>query len=90
MSQSYYDLNQKVHDEMQRYAKESPDVMESFMNLHKSNAREGALSTKMKELMALSIGICVRCDGCIAFHVNDALKAGATRDEIVEIGRAHV
>ena len=30
-----------------------------------------------------SIGICVRCDGCIAFHVNDALEAGATCEEIL-------
>lgn len=81
---SYYELDEQVRKQMQRYAKESPDVMESFMNLHKSNAKDGALSTKVKELMALSIGICVRCDGCIAFHVNDALEAGATREEIVE------
>jgi AhpD family alkylhydroperoxidase len=84
MAQSYDELYQEVHDLMQKYSKESPDVMDAFMKLHKSNATDGALSTKVKELMALSIGICVRCDGCIAFHVHDALEAGATRDEIVE------
>lgn len=26
----------------------------------------------------------MRCDGCIAFHVHDAVKAGASRKEIVE------
>lgn len=84
MVESYYDLNEEVHEKMQKYAKESPDVMQSFMDLHKSNAKDGALSKKVKELMALSVGICVRCDGCIAFHVHDALEAGASRDEIVE------
>lgn len=39
---------------------------------------------KAKELMALSIAVCVRCDGCIAYHVHDALEAGASRDEIAE------
>ena len=39
---------------------------------------------KIKELIALAIGITVRCDGCIAFHVHDVVKAGATHDEIVE------
>jgi AhpD family alkylhydroperoxidase len=34
--------------------------------------------------MALSIAIAVRCEGCIAFHVHDAIAAGATRQEIVE------
>ena len=35
-------------------------------------------------LIALSIAVVVRCGGCIAFHVHDAIKAGATRDEIIE------
>lgn len=32
----------------------------------------------------MRVAICVRCDGCIAFHVPDAIKAGATYEEIVE------
>jgi AhpD family alkylhydroperoxidase len=54
------------------------------MKLHKTGSTDGALSAKVKELIALAIGIAVRCDGCIAFHVHDALKAGATHDEIVD------
>lgn len=42
------------------------------------------MSAKVKELLALAIAVTVRCDGCIAFHVQDALRAGATREEIVE------
>jgi len=45
---------------------------------------EGALDAKTKELMALAIAVAVRCDGCIAFHVHDAVDAGATADEIAE------
>jgi AhpD family alkylhydroperoxidase len=44
----------------------------------------GALDTKSKELIALGIAIAVHCDGCIDFHVHDALAAGATRPEILE------
>jgi AhpD family alkylhydroperoxidase len=33
---------------------------------------------------AANDSIAARCDGCIAYHVHDALKAGATRKEIVE------
>lgn len=32
----------------------------------------------------MAIAIAMRCDGCIAFHVRDAIKAGATRDEVLE------
>ncbi|NBD94914.1 MAG: carboxymuconolactone decarboxylase family protein [Gammaproteobacteria bacterium] len=58
--------------------------MAAFGQLHKTNASDGALSAKTKELIALGIAITVRCDGCIAFHVHDAIQAGASRAEIVE------
>ena len=32
----------------------------------------------------MSIGIALRCNGCIAFHVHDALDAGANRQEVLE------
>ena len=69
---------------MAKYGKEKPDVMAGFMQLHKAGSSDGALSSKVKELIALAIGITVRCDGCIAFHVHDSLKAGATHEEIVD------
>ncbi|MBZ0300131.1 MAG: carboxymuconolactone decarboxylase family protein [Anaerolineae bacterium] len=58
--------------------------MGAFMQLHHAGASDGALSSQCKELIALGIAIAVHCDGCIAFHVHDALQAGATRDEITE------
>jgi AhpD family alkylhydroperoxidase len=44
----------------------------------------GALDTKTKELLASGISLVQRCDYCIAHHVYMALKAGATRDELME------
>ena len=84
MNGSYPEINAKVHSLMGQCCKESPDVMQAFMDMHKASSTDGALSTKVKELIALAIGITVRCDGCIAFHVSDALKAGAAHAEIVE------
>ena len=63
---------------------EIPEVMAGFGSLHSSAVVEGALDTKSKELIALGIAIAVHCDGCIAFHVHDALNAGATREETME------
>jgi AhpD family alkylhydroperoxidase len=42
------------------------------------------LETKTKELIALGIAITARCEGCIAYHVHDAMKAGANKEEIIE------
>ncbi len=61
-----------------------PATMKAFGDLHNASIAKGALTTKTKELIALGIAITVRCDGCIAFHVKDALKAGANSEEIME------
>lgn len=69
---------------MGELGKDIPQTMKSFQGLHHAATDDGAVDIKTKELIALAIAIAVRCDGCIAFHVNDALKAGATRQEIAE------
>ncbi len=69
---------------MGKLGEEIPGPMGGFSRLHKTAVTNGALSGKVKELISLGISITVRCDGCIAFHVHDALKAGANRQEIME------
>lgn len=64
--------------------KQAPEAMAAFGKLHESAMKPGALDAKTKELIALGIGIASRCDGCIAFHVHEALANGATRQDIVE------
>jgi len=61
-----------------------PATLKGFNDLHKASIADGSLPSKTKELIALGIAITVRCDGCIAFHVHDALTAGATSEEIME------
>ena len=73
-----------IQGRMETFGTALPDVMGAFGTLHETATADGALTHKTKELIALAIGIAVHCDGCIAFHVHDALEAGATRDEIVE------
>lgn len=61
-----------------------PEVMQGFGALHQASLKSGALDGKTKELIALGIAITVRCDGCISYHVHDALQAGASKEEIAE------
>jgi AhpD family alkylhydroperoxidase len=82
MVHSYTELNKRVHERMKEYAIESPDVMKGFLELHNESMSDGALPRKVKELIALGIAICIRCDGCIAYHIHDALDAGASHKEI--------
>ncbi len=69
---------------MGQMGKEVPETMRAFADLHKATVSDGILDAKTKELIALAIAVNVRCDGCIAFHIHDALQAGANRDEIME------
>jgi AhpD family alkylhydroperoxidase len=62
----------------------SPDVMRAFSGMAQAALAPKALDTKTKELIALAIGVAVRCDDCVAFHAKAALEQGATREEIAE------
>lgn len=62
----------------------APDVMKAFSGIAQAALAPKALDVKTKELIALAIGVAVRCDDCIAFHMKAAIDAGATKDEVVE------
>jgi AhpD family alkylhydroperoxidase len=62
----------------------APDVMRNFSAVAQSALKPEALDTKTKELIALAIGVAIRCDDCIAFHAKAAVNQGATREEVLE------
>jgi AhpD family alkylhydroperoxidase len=62
----------------------APGPMSGFARTHAGAVTPGALDRHVKELMALAIAICVHCQGCIGYHVHDALDAGATREQVIE------
>ncbi|PWC41701.1 carboxymuconolactone decarboxylase family protein [Azospirillum sp. TSO22-1] len=62
----------------------APDVMKGFSAIAQAALKANALDTKTKELIALAIGVATRCDGCIAFHAEAAVKLGASREEVLE------
>jgi AhpD family alkylhydroperoxidase len=61
-----------------------PDLIKGFSALHQAAMKPGTLTTLEKELIALGIGLAVRCENCIYSHVQAALNAGATREQILE------
>jgi AhpD family alkylhydroperoxidase len=60
------------------------DAMKAFSAIAQAALAPKALDAKTKELIALAIGIAVRCDDCIAFHTKAAVEHGATREEVLE------
>lgn len=77
------------HNDLQRLlgqlGRELPGPIGDFARLHRDATAAGALPAKFKELAALGIAVAIRCENCIAYHVHDALKAGASRAEILEV-----
>jgi AhpD family alkylhydroperoxidase len=84
MSKNYPKHYEHLRELMGRLGRDIPQTMGAFSKLHHASVSDGVLSAREKELISLGIAITVRCDGCIAFHVHDALEAGASRDEITE------
>lgn len=61
-----------------------PGVYEGFGNLYRAAYADGALSGRVKELIAVGIAVHDGCDGCIASHVRSAVRKGATAEEMAE------
>ncbi|MEJ2174256.1 MAG: carboxymuconolactone decarboxylase family protein [bacterium] len=81
---SYPERLRNVRNNSQALAAAQPGVMETFEKFHQAAVATGALDRKTKELIALAVSVTAGCDDCIAHHVNDAIRAGATREEFVD------
>ncbi len=81
--QKYYD---QFMDLFKIASEAEPGYSKAFMEFVKQAEKPGALSTKTKELISIALGITGHCPFCIAFHVKNAIKEGATKQEIFEAG----
>ncbi len=62
----------------------SPETVRSYVGLSSAGAKKDVLGAKTRELIALAVAVAQRCDGCITIHTEQALKYGASEDEIAE------
>jgi AhpD family alkylhydroperoxidase len=61
-----------------------PDTLKGYQTLSGAGEKTGQLDAKTRELISLAVAVTTRCDGCITVHTGEALKQGATREEIAE------
>ena len=58
-------------------------AMKGFAALDKAAlGGDSAIDMKTKELICVGIAIGARCQGCIAYHVRGAIRAGASKEEV--------
>lgn len=84
IEQKYQQTLRSVNQRASEFAEKQPKTMGAFGSLRKAALSDGVLDAKTKELIALAIAVIDQCDGCIAFHVDHAVDAGATAEEIQE------
>lgn len=84
MTKQFKEITADISASLAKLRQGIPDVMTGFHSLSQAVNKEGALSKKTKELIALSLGVAGHCDGCIGFHVQALVKLGATKEELLE------
>lgn len=59
-------------------------VIKRIYNLDTNTFQAGHLTVKTKELLGLVASAVLRCDDCIAYHLETAYKNGVTKEEMME------
>jgi len=65
-------------------AKQQPSVVTALYKYKHEIFKEGALTVREKELIAVAISMLLKCDTCLEVHAEEARKHGATVDELRE------
>ena len=59
-------------------------VIKRIFNLDTNAFKKGYLPVKTKELMGLVASAVLRCDDCVAYHLETCYKEGVSKEEIME------
>ena len=65
-------------------SKATPETFSGFGIMSQPAKREGELSEKTKEFIALGIAVATRCESCIGLHVESLVRLNTSRAEIIE------
>ncbi|MBB6327849.1 AhpD family alkylhydroperoxidase [Algoriphagus iocasae] len=82
-------MKQYQNPQDRAYTKEllesAPKESAAFMNLkHTSERTDGLIPIKYRELMSIAVALTTQCAYCMESHIQNAKKAGATKEEIAE------
>jgi AhpD family alkylhydroperoxidase len=81
----FHQIQQDLREPYRALRAAIPEVMEAKQAMGSAAMGDGALSAKVKELIAFAISITRECDGCVAAHARGAVRRGATLEEVAEM-----
>ncbi len=77
----YPEMTREIAEKRKELA---PEILEAWSNFSKTVFKEGALSEKTKQLIAVAVAHVTQCPYCIRSHTKTAMRKGATKEEIME------
>jgi AhpD family alkylhydroperoxidase len=77
-------LNAERKELLRKFRDAVPQFMAAEAGVLEIAYKEGALSSKVKRLIAMAVALKVGCNNCIVAQTEKALDEGATKDEILE------
>jgi AhpD family alkylhydroperoxidase len=84
MMLDWNNYQKQIYEQLGKFMKITPDSVRGYQTLTNANAKDSKLGPKIRELISIAVAVTTRCDGCITVHTDNALKAGATKEEIAE------
>jgi len=84
MMLDWNEYQKQIGAQLSQFMKLTPDSVRGYQTLSAANAKDSKLGPKVRELISLAVAVTTHCDGCITVHTDNAIKAGATREEIAE------
>ena len=77
----YPPSSRQLNETRQRLA---PDAHEAFQAFSKAVFADGALPSKIKQVIAVAVAHVTQCPYCIEGHTKAAIRMGATPEELME------
>jgi len=82
--QKLLDVARIAHGYYGKYKEALPGVNNGWRQTRDAAYKDGALSSKVKTLMALAVALAIGCEECTIMLVEIAVKINATKAEIME------
>jgi AhpD family alkylhydroperoxidase len=76
----------KFREEMNRRILDADhQTIKRFFGVDTLTYRDGSLPAKVKEMLGLVASLVLRCDDCVAYHIQQCYQYGVTRNEFFDI-----
>ncbi|GAB4188294.1 MAG: carboxymuconolactone decarboxylase family protein [Calditrichia bacterium] len=80
----------ELDEKLPRLKKFDSDFYNTLVDQEKAVFKDGALSGKTKELIAIALSIATKCPYCIPYHTQKAIEKGATKEEMLEAAQVAI